>query len=149
MKKIFLFAVIISASVCTAYAQEQKTTQQKEIDQKSYQAKQAQDWENLLKTELKLTDDQLTKIAVVNKDFSEKKEAILKDATLTDDAKKEKKMALKKEKEAKFTEILTVEQQAKYKELVEAKMKEVQKQEAQKQEVPKQEAQKQEVPKQQ
>jgi Spy/CpxP family protein refolding chaperone len=45
------------------------------------------------------------------------------DASLTDDARKEKKMALKKEKEAKLAEFLTPEQQAKYKELVEKKMK--------------------------
>jgi Spy/CpxP family protein refolding chaperone len=133
MKKILLSAVIISASVF-AYAQDQKTTQQppqqvvKETDQKSYEAKQVQDWENLLKTELKLTDEQLTKIAAINKEFSEKKDAILKDASLTDDAKKEKKMALKKDKEAKFNEVLTPEQQTKYKELVDAKMKETKKQ---------------------
>ena len=137
MKKIMLSAVIIAASVCAANAQDQKSTQQadqkttqpqvvKEVDQKSYQAKQAQDWENALKTELKLTDEQSTKIAILNKDFSDRKDAIQKDATLTDDAKKEKKEALKKEREVKFTEVLTPEQQAKYKLLVEAKMKEAQ-----------------------
>jgi Spy/CpxP family protein refolding chaperone len=136
MKKIMLSAVIISASVCATYAQDQKTTPQadqkttqpqvvKEVDQKSYQAKQ-QDWENLLKTELKLTDEQSTKIAAINKDFSEKKDAILKDASLNDDAKKEKKEALMKEREAKFFEVLTPEQQTKYKQLLDAKMKEPQ-----------------------
>lgn len=128
MKKFLLSAVIISASVCAAYAQE-KTTQQppqvvKETDEKAYMAKQAQEWENLLKTELKLTEEQLTKIAAINKDFTEKKEALMKDASLTDEARKEKKMALKKDKEAKFTEVLTPEQQTRYKELVEAKSKE-------------------------
>jgi Spy/CpxP family protein refolding chaperone len=137
MKKIMLSAVIISASVCAAYAQDQKTTPQadqkttppqvvKEVDQKSYQAKQQQDWENLLKAELKLTDEQSTKIAAINKDFSEKKEAILKDATLSDDAKKEKKEALKKDKQAKIAEVLTPEQQTKYQQLMETKMKETQ-----------------------
>lgn len=128
MKKIMLFAVIASASVCTAYAQDQKTNQTppqtvKEVDQKSYEAKQADDWDNLLKTELKLTDEQSTKIAVVNNEFSQKKQAIENDASLSDDAKKEKKEALKKDKEAKFTEVLTPEQQTKYKQLVDAKMK--------------------------
>ena len=128
MKKILFTAVIISASVCAAYAQDQKTTQQgsqivKENDQKSQQAKQLE-WENMLKTELKLTDEQLTKLAVINKEFSAKKDAILNDASLTDDAKKEKKMALKKEKEGKLFEFFTPEQQTKYKELVEAKKKE-------------------------
>jgi Spy/CpxP family protein refolding chaperone len=128
MKKIFLSAVIVSASVCAAYAQDQKTTQPapqvvKETDQKSYEAKQASEWETKLKTELKLTEEQVTKIATLNRDFTEKKEAIVKDASLTDEARKEKKEALKKEKEAKFLEVLTPEQQTKYKLLVEEKMK--------------------------
>jgi len=127
MKKILLSVVIISASVCAAYAQDQKTTQQgsqviKENDQKSQQAKQ-QEWDNMLKTELKLTDEQSTKLAAINKEFYAKKDAILNDASLTDDAKKEKKMALKKDKEAKTLEVLTPEQQVKYKQIVEEKMK--------------------------
>ena len=135
MKKILLSAVIVSASVCAVHAQDQKNAPQpdqkatqpqvvKEVDQKSYAAKQAQDWDNLVKTELKLTEEQATKIAVINKDFSEKKDALLKDASLSEDAKKEKKEALKKDKEAKFIEVLTTEQQTKYTQLVEAKMKE-------------------------
>jgi len=129
MKKILLSAVIVSASVCAAYAQDQKTTQQappvvKENDVKAQQAKQAQEWENLLKTELKLTDEQSTKLTAINKEFYAKKEAILNDVTLSDDAKKEKKTALKKDKEAKTLEVLSPEQQAKYKQLVEEKMKE-------------------------
>lgn len=131
MKKIMLFAVITSASVCTAYAQGQKTNQTppqtvKEVDQKSYEAKQAGDWDNLLKTELKLTDEQSTKIAVINNEFNQKKQAIVNDASLSDDAKKEKKEALKKEREAKFAEVLTPEQQTKYKQLTDAKMKAMQ-----------------------
>lgn len=137
MKKIMLFAVAVAASVCTVNAQEQKAAQQpaqqttqpqvvKEVDQKSYEAKQAQDWQNLLKTELKLTEEQSVKLAIINKEFTEKKEAILKDASLNDEAKKEKKTALKKDKEAKTLEVLTPEQQTKYKQLVEAKMKEAQ-----------------------
>lgn len=126
MKKLLLSAVIVSASVF-AFAQE-KTTQQppqvKETDEKAYQAKQAQDWDNLIKTELKLTEVQVTKLAAINKEFSEKKEAILKDAGLTDEARKEKKTALKKDKEAKINEVLTPEQQTRYKQLVDAKMKE-------------------------
>ena len=136
MKKILLSAVILSASV-VAYSQDQKTTEPqpqpqtqviKETDQKSYEAKQAE-WDNLLKAELKLTEEQVTKIAVIKKEFTDKKEALMKDANLTDEARKEKKMALKKEKEAKFLEVLTTEQQTKYKQLLEA--------EAKKKEVPK------------
>ena len=130
MKKILLSAAIVSASVCAAYAQDQKTTQQappvvKQNDQKAQQAKQAQEWENLLKTELNLTEDQQAKLAAINKDFNSKKEVILNDPTLSDEAKKEKKMALKKDKEAKTMEVLNPEQQVKYKQLVEEKMKQV------------------------
>lgn len=130
MKKILLSAVIVSACVYVANAQEQKPVQQptqvvKQNDQQSYQAKQATDWNNLLKTELKLTDDQVTKIAIINKDFADKKDAILKDATLGDDARLEKKEALKKDREAKMNEVLTPDQQARYKQLMDAKMKEM------------------------
>lgn len=130
MKKILLSAVIVSACVYVASAQEQKPVQQpsqvvKQNDQQSYQAKQAADWNNLLRTELKLTDDQVTKIAIINKDFADKKDAILKDATLADDAKLEKKEALKKDREAKMNEVLTPDQQVKYKQLMDAKMKEM------------------------
>ena len=84
MKKILLSAVILSASV-VAYSQDQKTTEPqpqpqtqviKETDQKSYEAKQAE-WDNLLKAELKLTEEQVTKIAVIKKEFTDKKEARL------------------------------------------------------------------------
>ena len=139
MKKILLSAVIVSACVYVASAQEQKPVQQpsqvvKQNDQQSYQAKQAADWNNLLRTELKLTDDQVTKIAIINKDFADKKDAILKDATLADDAKLEKKEALKKDREAKMNEVLTPDQQVKYKQLMDSKMKEMEA----KQDVPKQ-----------
>ena len=135
MKKILLSAAILTASVA-AYSQDQKTTEPqppqtqviKETDQKSYEAKQAE-WDNLLKAELKLTEEQVTKIAVIKKEFTDKKDALMKDASLTEEARKEKKMALKKEKEAKFLEVLTTEQQTKYKQLLEA--------EAKKKEVPK------------
>jgi hypothetical protein len=140
MKKIFLAAVIASASVCTAYAQdpkpqEQKTTEQKnevqkQNDQKAQQARQSQEMETMIKTELKLTDEQSAKFAAIAKEFNEKKDAIVNDASLSADDKKAKKAALKKEKEAKFLEILTTEQQARYKQLMEEidKKKETQKQ---------------------
>lgn len=43
--------------------------------------------------------------------------------SLTKEAQKEKKMALKKEKETKLFEFLTAEQQARYKEIMEKKKK--------------------------
>jgi len=53
--------------------------------------------------------------------------AISQDATLSKDVQKEKKMALKKEKETKLFEFLTAEQQTTYKELIEKKKKEMEK----------------------
>ena len=133
MKKLlplFVFAAIMATS---AVAQDQKQTpqtppvqkpavqEQKDVkaapDQK--QAITPQDHAAMmkkLKEDLKLTDEQSQKFDALSKDFSEKLDAIGKDASLTPDAQKEKKMELKKEKEAKLFEILTPEQQAKYKE---------------------------------
>src|SRR4026207_2248088 len=102
MKKIILATMIASASAFAVHAQEQKpaepkiaeqkTTASKE-DQKAQQAKQAQEMENMIKTELKLTDEQSVKFSALAKEFNEKKDAIAKDAGLSDDAKKEKKAA--------------------------------------------------------
>jgi hypothetical protein len=125
MKKfIVLFAMtaIVSAGV---YAQNQpaqdpqKTTQQ---DPAKAAADKAE-WDRTVKAELKLTADQITKYDAVSKEFGDKIDALKADASLSEDARKERKMALKKEKEAKLAEFLTPEQQAKYKELVEKKMK--------------------------
>jgi Spy/CpxP family protein refolding chaperone len=129
MKKTLLTALVIAASVCTAIAQDHKTTTSsdapvvKEADQKAAQAKKAQEWQELLKTELKLTEEQQTKIAELNKAFSERRQAIHNNTTLNDEAKTEKKMALKKAWDTQFLQILTPEQQVRYKELVEAKGK--------------------------
>jgi len=49
---------------------------------------------------------------------------ISQDASLNKDAQKEKKMVLKKEKEAKLFEFLTPAQQTTYKELIEKRKKE-------------------------
>lgn len=73
-------------------------------------------WEKKFKEDLKLTDDQSQKFDALNKEYADKMDAISKDATLTADAQKEKKMGLKKEKEARLMEILTPDQQAKYNE---------------------------------
>ena len=61
----------------------------------------------------------------LNKEYNDKMDALTSDASLTKEAQKEKKMALKKEKEGKLMEFLTAEQQAKYKEIIEKKKKEM------------------------
>lgn len=128
MKKTLFTAIVMCASVFAVSAQDQKTTATanapvvaKEVDQKAMQAKKAQEWNELLRTELKLTDEQVTKIADLNKAFGERRQAIHNNTTLTEETKSEKKMALKKAWDAQFLNILTPEQQVRYKELLEAK----------------------------
>ena len=98
-----------------------KATEVKKPDMKQERA----DWEKKIKDELKLTSDQAVKFEALNKEYNEKIDAVLADASLAPEAQKEKKMALKKEKEAKLMELFSAEQQAKYKEFIEKKKKEV------------------------
>jgi Spy/CpxP family protein refolding chaperone len=127
MKKALLTALIISASVCTAFSQTSKTQVSPDVavakgaDKKSTEVKQAQEWQALLVTELKLTDEQQKKIAELNKAFGEREKSIENNAELTNEAKAERKTMLKKAQETQFLKLLTPEQQARYKELVEKK----------------------------
>ena len=118
MKKLLLTLMIGGLISTVAVAQEKaaSTTQQTPQQQKA-------EWDKKVKSELNLSADQAVKYDALGKEYGEKFDGILSDASLTDDAKKEKKMALKKEKEARLFEILTPEQQTKYKELVQKKMK--------------------------
>lgn len=110
MKKLFLLAMITAMVATTAVAQNTKS-----------EAKQNKtEWEKKIKADLNLSADQSAKWDGVVSDFNVKFDALKKDeANLDKDAYREKKMALKKEKEAKILEILTPEQQTKYKEIVE------------------------------
>ncbi len=93
-----------------AFAQEQK---EMKTDHK--------EWDNKVKTELALTDEQVVKYDAVSKEYGDKIDAVMKDASLTKEVQKEKKMELKKEKQAKLFEFFTPEQQTKYTALVEKK----------------------------
>jgi len=116
MKKLLLFMFAITLTATIAVAQQQKDYKQERTE-----------WEKKLKTELKLTADQTTKFDALNSDYDAKMDALAQDASLSMDAQKEKKMALKKEKEGKLFEFLTPEQQDKYKTLVDQKMKDMKK----------------------
>ena len=94
-----------------------------QMDQKKDYKKERAEWETKIKTELNLTTDQVAKFDALNKEYNDKMDAIATDATTDKEALKEKKMSLKKEKETKLNEILTTEQQTKYKELIEKKKK--------------------------
>ena len=113
MKKLLLLVLMSGFIAGAAITQEQK-------DMKA----DHEQWDKKVKTELKLTDEQVVKYDAVSKEFGGKIDALKQDATLTKEVMKEKKMALKKEKEGKLFEFFTPEQQTKYKELVEAKKKE-------------------------
>jgi len=117
MKKVLSLTMAFAIVAITANAQ---------MDQKDYKKEKAE-WDNKIKTELKLTTEQVTKYDALNKEYDEKFIAISQDATIAKDAQKEKRMALKKEKETKLFEFLTPDQQTKYRELIEQKKKEMEK----------------------
>ena len=116
MKKLLMLTIATAMVTTAALAQ---------MDQKKDYKKERAEWENKIKTELNLTTDQVTKFDALNKEYNDKMELIASDASTDKEALKEKKMTLKKEKEAKLNEILTSEQQTKYKELMEKKKKEM------------------------
>jgi hypothetical protein len=113
MKKLLLLLAITGLFATSSFAQDKTKDMQKE----------KAEWDKKIKEELKLNADQIAKYDALNKEYSDKMSVIGNDASLTKDAQKEKKMALKKEKEAKLFEFLTPEQQTKYKELKEQMMK--------------------------
>ena len=117
MKKVMFLMVAFALVGTAAMAQ---------LEQKDYK-KSHEEWEKKAKEELKLTNDQVVKYDALSKEYGEKMSAIAQDASLSKDAQKEKKMALKKEKETKLFEFLTPEQQAAYKELIEKRKKEMEK----------------------
>ena len=122
MKKLMLLMVGSALLATGAIAQNAAATPAAKTEQDPKQVRA--EWEKKVKDELKLTDDQTVKYEALNKEYNEKIDAVMADASLNADAQKEKKMALKKEKETKLMEILTLEQQAQYKDLMEKKKKE-------------------------
>jgi hypothetical protein len=117
MKKTLLLMMAFAFVGTAAMAQ---------LEQKDYKKEKAE-WDQKIKDELKLNADQLAKYEALNKEYEEKFNTIAQDANLSKDAQKEKKMALKKEKETRLFEFLSPEQQAKYKELIDKKKKEMEK----------------------
>jgi Spy/CpxP family protein refolding chaperone len=116
MKKLLLLFIASALVSAAAIAQ---------MDVKKDYKKERTEWETKIKTDLNLTADQSAKFDALNKEYNEKIDAIAMDATTDKAALKEKKMALKKEKETKLFEILTAEQQTKYKEIMEKKKKDM------------------------
>ena len=117
MKKVFFLMVAFAFVGTAAMAQ---------LEQKDYKKNQ-EEWDKKVKEDLKLTTDQVAKYDALNKEYSDKISAVAQDATISKETQKERKMALKKEKEAKLFEFLTPDQQNKYRELIEQKKKEMEK----------------------
>ena len=116
MKKLLVSMLALALTATIAVAQQPKDYKQERTE-----------WEKKVKNELKLTADQTTKYEALNTEYNTKMDALVQDASLSTDAQKEKKMALKKEKEGKLFEFLTPEQQQQYKTMVEQKMKDMKK----------------------
>lgn len=116
MKKFWVLLIVAAFASFSVVAQETKDYKQDRTE-----------WEKKIKDELKLTPEQTQKYDALNSEYNPKFDAIMNDASLTKDVQKERKMALKKEKEAKMMEFLTPEQQTKYRELVDKKTKEMEK----------------------
>lgn len=114
MKKLLLLFLMSGVITGVTMAQDQK-------DMKS----DHKEWDKKVKTELKLTDDQVVKYDAISKEYADKMKASKKDASLTKEVQKEKGMEMQKEKEAKLFEFFTAEQQTKYKEMMMAKKKEM------------------------
>lgn len=114
MKKLMLLTAVAGLIATSVFAQKEQDKGMK---------KDYSEWEKKIKDELKLTDEQTVKFDALSLEYKGKIDAIMQDANLTKDVQKEKKMALKKEKETRLLELFTPEQQAKYKELMEKKKK--------------------------
>lgn len=114
MKKLLLVFAITAFAATVSFAQDQKDMKKDKLE-----------WEKKIKDELKLNPEQAEKYDALNKEYDGKFESLKGDATLTAEAQKERKMSLKKEKEAKLMEILTPEQQTTYRAIMEKKKREM------------------------
>lgn len=117
MKKFFVLFAMMAIVSASAIAQDQAH----QDPQKA--AKDKTEWDQKVKSELKMSADQSAKFDALNKEFAPKMEAIKSDASLNDEARKEKKMALMKEKQTRLAEFLSADQMTTYKRLVDEKMK--------------------------
>lgn len=92
----------------------QVVAQEKKAEQKKHFTASDRQPGDRMAEELKLTEEQKTKMRTFREEQRKKAEEIRKDATLTQEQKQEKAAALRKEGDAKIKEILTAEQYAKW-----------------------------------
>ena len=114
MKKLLVLCILASMFCLPAFAQENKDKDK----QKGYA-----EWQQKVKDELKLSDDQVSRWDALDTEYKDKMNATMQSTDLDKDAQKAKMIELRKEKHAKFLELLSAEQQTKYNELIEKKKK--------------------------
>lgn len=105
MKYALIAATLLTASL--TFAQQ---TQQREPKTPEERAKKQSE---RLTTQLGLSDDQKSKIYEINLKEINDSEAVRKDATLSEDAKKEKLKAIHESRKTSYSQVLTDEQQKK------------------------------------
>ena len=120
MKKLLLSFLVACMFCLPAFAQQAQQAQQ--TQGKDRQAEYAE-WQLKIKDELKLTDEQVSRWNALDAEYKEKTNETMQSTTLDKDAQKARMMELRKEKNARFLEILTPEQQVKYTEIIEKKKK--------------------------
>lgn len=114
MKKLLVSCLLACMFCLPAFAQENK-----EKDKQQQYA----EWQQKVKEELKLTDDQVSRWNALDMEYKAKTNEVMQSASLDKDAQKAKMIELRKEKNARFLEILSAEQQTKYNEIIEKKKK--------------------------
>ena len=96
MKKLLLSCIIASMFCLTASAQLAQENKEKDR-QKEYA-----EWQQKIKDELKLTDDQVSKWNALDTEYKDKMNATMQATNLDKEAQKEKMIGLRKEKNVKF-----------------------------------------------
>ena len=112
MKKVLVSCIIACMFCLPAFAQENKDRD-----------KQYAEWQQKIKDDVKLTDDQVSKWNALDAEYKDKMNVTMQSTSLDKDAQKAKMLELRKEKHAKFLELLSADQQAKYNEIIEKKKK--------------------------
>ena len=117
MKKLLVSCILACMFCLPAFAQENK-------DKEKEKQKDYAEWQQKIKDELKLSDDQVGKWNALDAEYKDKVNSTMQATDLDKDAQKAKMIELRKEKHAKFLELLSAEQQTKYNEIIEKKKKE-------------------------
>ena len=112
MKKVLVSCIIACMFCLPAFAQENKDRD-----------KQYAEWQQKIKDEVKLSDDQVSKWNALDAEYKDKMNATMQATNLDKDAQKAKMIELRKEKHAKFLELLSADQQTKYNAIIEQKKK--------------------------